>query len=74
VFGDQSPALECTVQDISASGAKIGFAAADELPLEFVLEVPALDLRVKASDMGSGSFGRKKQGGCEDAGARFGFI
>jgi hypothetical protein len=48
MFGDQFLALKCTVQDISASRAKIAFAAADELPLEFVLEVPALDLRGKA--------------------------
>ena len=48
MFGDQSPALKCTVQDISARGVKIAFAAADEVPLEFVLEVLAVDLRVKA--------------------------
>lgn len=81
VFGDQSPALEYTMQDISPSGAKIAFAAADKLPLEFVLEVPALDLRVKARLVRSQGkcHGVKfhwpqKQGGCEEAGARFGFI
>ena len=47
VFNDQSPALDCTVQNVSASGAKIAFAAAVELPREFVLDVPSLDLRVK---------------------------
>lgn len=81
MFGDQSAALECTVQDISASGANIAFAASDKLPLEFVLEVLALDLRVKARLVRSqGKCHRvefhwaQKQGGCEDAGARFGFI
>lgn len=56
------------MQDISASGTKIAFAAAEELPLEFVLEVPALDLRVKArlvwsqgKFMGSSSIGRKNR-------------
>ena len=75
VFGDQSPALECTVQDISPSGAKIAFAASDKLPLEFVLEVLALDLRVKARLVRSqGKCHRvefhwaQKQGGCEGKG------
>ena len=48
VFNDQSPALPCTVQNLSASGAQLTFAAAVALPPSFVLEIPSLDLQVEA--------------------------
>ncbi|QRM35838.1 PilZ domain-containing protein [Microvirga sp. VF16] len=48
VFDDQSPALPCIVQNMSASGAQLAFATVFELPREFELEIPSLDLRVEA--------------------------
>jgi len=48
VFDDQSPALPCTVQNLSASGAQLLFATAVALPPSFVLEIPSLDLQVEA--------------------------
>jgi len=48
VFNDQSPTLPCTVQNLSASGAQLTFAAAVALPPSFVLEIPSLDLQVEA--------------------------
>ncbi len=47
-FNDQSPALECTVQNMSPRGAQIAFATAFELPREFELVIPSLDLRIDA--------------------------
>jgi hypothetical protein len=48
VFDDQSPALGCTVQNMSPRGGEIVFTTAFELPPEFELVIPSLDLRVEA--------------------------
>ena len=40
--------LPCTVRNMSASGAQLTFATSVELPQEFALEVPQLDLKVHA--------------------------
>ena len=47
-FNNQSPALSCTVQDMSHRGARIAFADVLGLPRTFELEIPSLDLRVEA--------------------------
>jgi hypothetical protein len=48
VLNAYSPALPCTVENMSASGAQLTFATTFELPSEFVLEIPRPDLRVEA--------------------------
>lgn len=45
---DGTPALKCTVQDMSAGGACIRFPTAVALPPEFVLEIPSFTLRIGA--------------------------
>jgi hypothetical protein len=48
VFNPRSPSLSCTVQNLCSSGAQIAFAGPVDLPGEFALEVPGLDLNVQA--------------------------
>ena len=38
-FGDGSPRKSCTLRDISASGARVGFAEPVQCPTEFVLHL-----------------------------------
>jgi hypothetical protein len=47
IFKDQSLALNCAVENISAGGACLGFAATVDLPREFALEIVSLSLRVR---------------------------
>jgi hypothetical protein len=46
IVNDQTPALTCTLNNISAGGACIRFAVTVGLPREFVLEILSLSLRV----------------------------
>ena len=48
VFNNHTPAMTCTVQNLSSGGVQLAFATIVELPPEFVLEVPNLNLRVEA--------------------------
>ena len=48
VLNDESSALRCTIQDMSAGGACIRFSTAVSLPPEFMLEIPSYTLRVGA--------------------------
>jgi hypothetical protein len=48
VFNDHSAGLPCTVENMSASGAQLVFAAAVELPARFQLEILQLSLKVDA--------------------------
>lgn len=48
IINDRSPALECTVRDLSARGARLVVATSCALPSTFELELPNLQLRVKA--------------------------
>ena len=48
VFNNRSSVLDCSVQDLSAIGARIGFTDAPELPPEFDLEIPSRGLRLPA--------------------------
>lgn len=43
VLGQEAPRLQCTVRDISATGARIWLPAEIELPKEFDLEIPVLE-------------------------------
>jgi hypothetical protein len=45
---DQVPPISCAVENLSAGGARLVLAPAVELPREFELEIPTLDLRVEA--------------------------
>jgi hypothetical protein len=45
---NQSAPLECTVRNLSDTGARIYFADTSALPLEFELEIPSKGLRVQS--------------------------
>lgn len=51
VFGSRSFALDCTIRDLSASGARIAAPDPDHLPIQFVLIEPenffAFDAKVE---------------------------
>ncbi len=51
VFGSRSFALDCTIRDLSASGARIAVPDPDHLPIQFVLIEPenffAFDAKVE---------------------------
>jgi hypothetical protein len=47
-FNNRASALDCVVRDMSHRGARIAFSDILALPRTFELEVPSLDLRVKA--------------------------
>jgi len=51
VIESGSPALDCTVQNLSAGGAQLSFAGPVELPAAFKLDIPTLDLRVDAKSI-----------------------
>ena len=48
VFGDPATRVPCSVQNMSASGAQLNFTTPFDLPSQFRLEVPQLDLKVEA--------------------------
>ncbi len=52
VFNNRSSVLDCTVRDLSETGARISFAVS-ELPPEFELEIPNKGQRVQARLMWS---------------------
>jgi hypothetical protein len=43
---DRSPLIECTVRDLSDTGARIRLREVSQLPPEFQLEIPRRGLRV----------------------------
>ena len=43
VLGRDAPHLQCTLRDISSTGARIWLPAAIELPQQFELRIPALE-------------------------------
>ena len=49
----RSAPIECTVRDLSDTGARIYFADASELPPEFEFRIPSRDLRVPSRLMWS---------------------
>ncbi len=53
VFNNRSSILDCTVRDLSDTGARIYFADTSELPPEFDLEIPNRGLRVQGRVMWS---------------------
>jgi len=46
-FNNRSSVLDCTVRDLSETGARIYFADASELPASFELEIPNKGVRVQ---------------------------
>lgn len=50
---DQVSPISCTVENVSAGGARLALVPAVELPREFELEIPTLDLRVEVSQVWS---------------------
>ena len=48
VFNNRSSVLDCTVRDLSDTGAGISFASVSPIPTEFELEIPAKGFRVHA--------------------------
>lgn len=48
VFNGRASALDCTVQDLSDTGARITFADISLPPPEFELEIPSRGLRARA--------------------------
>jgi hypothetical protein len=53
VFNGRSSVLDCTVRDLSDTGARIYFADVSELPPEFELVIPNRGLRVPSRLMWS---------------------
>jgi hypothetical protein len=53
VFNDRFSLIECTVRDLSDTGAQIAFAHPIEPPPEFELEIPKKGLSVRARVMWS---------------------
>ena len=45
VFNSRSSVLDCTVRDLSDTGAGISFADVSPIPKEFELEIPARGIR-----------------------------
>jgi hypothetical protein len=48
VFNNRASALDCTVRDLSDTGARVTFADVSIPPPEFELEIPSKGLRVQA--------------------------
>jgi hypothetical protein len=48
VFNNRASALDCTVRDLSDTGARVTFADVSIPPPEFELEIPSKGLRVHA--------------------------
>ena len=48
VFNNRSSVLDCTVRDLSDTGAGISFAGISPIPREFELEIPARGFRAHA--------------------------
>jgi hypothetical protein len=48
VFNNRASAIDCTVRDLSDTGARIVFADVFLPPPEFELEIPSRDLQVQA--------------------------
>jgi hypothetical protein len=53
VFNNRSSVLDCTVRDLSETGARIYFADVSAIPPEFELEIPNRGLRVQGHLMWS---------------------
>ncbi|MBM6584311.1 PilZ domain-containing protein [Microvirga sp. BT689] len=53
VFNNRRSVLDCTVRDLSETGARIYFADISAIPPEFDLEVPSRGIRVRAFRMWS---------------------
>jgi hypothetical protein len=53
VFNNQGSVFDCTVRDLSETGAQIHLADVGALPEEFTLEIPSKDLRIQARVMWS---------------------
>jgi hypothetical protein len=53
VFNNQASALDCTVRDLSDTGARITFADVSIPPPGFELEIPGKGLRIQARLVGS---------------------
>ena len=47
LFNNRSSVLDCTVRDLSETGAQLTFADISLLPLDFELEIPSKDLRAR---------------------------
>ena len=48
VFNNRASVLDCTVRDLSDTGAGISFAGVSPIPTEFELEIPARGFRAHA--------------------------
>jgi hypothetical protein len=53
VFNNRSSVLDCTVRDLSDTGAQLTLADVSALPPEFELEIPGKSLQVQARLMWS---------------------
>jgi hypothetical protein len=53
VFNNRRSVIECTIRDISETGAKISFAHPTPIPAEFELDIPSKGSRVRARVMWS---------------------
>lgn len=53
VFNERFSLIECTVQDLSDTGAKIAFAHPVQIPPEFEFEIPKKNLSLRARVMWS---------------------
>jgi hypothetical protein len=53
VFNNRSSVLDCTVRDLSDTGAGISFAGVCAIPTEFEIEIPAWGFRAHACPMWS---------------------
>ncbi len=48
LFNNRSSVLDCTIRDLSDTGAQLAFPDVSLLPLDFELEIPSKDLRISA--------------------------
>ncbi len=48
LFNNRASVFDCTVRDLSATGAQLIFADVSALPPKFELEIPSKDMRVQA--------------------------
>ena len=53
VFNNRRSVIECTIRDISETGAKISFSHPTPIPAEFELDIPSKGSRVRARVMWS---------------------
>ena len=53
VFNNRSSVLDCTVRDLSDTGAQLTLADVSALPPDFELEIPSIDMLVQAQVMWS---------------------